>query len=72
MLYSSDQQPMEELRENLQAEQVRYQQAIKDNKPFRETKKLFSRVKEIKKKLQKSEVRYPATLETNSVLNNQR
>jgi hypothetical protein len=59
MLYSSDQQPIEELREDLHIKLVKYQQAIKDNKPLRETKKLFSVVKEIKMKLQKSEVRGP-------------
>jgi len=53
MAYSFNHQPTDELRENLHTEQVKYQQAIKDGKPLRETKKLFSIVKEIRKKLLK-------------------
>jgi hypothetical protein len=61
MVYSTDQQPIEDLRENLHTEQVKYEQAIKEGKPLKEAKKIFSVVKEIRKKLldTKSEVRRP-------------
>jgi hypothetical protein len=59
MVYSTDQQPIEDLREDLHTEQVKYEQAIKEGKPLKEAKKIFSVVKEIRKKLldTKSEVR---------------
>lgn len=57
MVYLTDQQPMEDLRENLYTEQVKYEQAIKEGKPLKEAKKIFSVVKEIKKKLLRSESR---------------
>lgn len=53
MVYSTEQEPIEDLRENLHTEQVKYEQAIKEGKPLKETKKIFSVVKEIKKKLLK-------------------
>lgn len=63
MVYSVKQQAIEDLREDLHSEQVKYEQAIKEGKPLKEAKKLFFVVKEIRKKIQKSEDR-PSVVRT--------
>jgi hypothetical protein len=52
MLYSFDQQP-NELRENINLEQEKYQQAIKTGKPLKEAKKIFRILKAMRQKLQR-------------------